>query len=656
MVELSSLDVRALALELRSLEDAYIDKVYQTRADEFVLKLRHPEHGPAHLLLRSGSFAARAREAPETPDAPGSVAMKLRKHLASARIRRVDQHEFDRVLRFQLERGGTQLELVVELFGKGNVILAGPDARILFALREESFAHRQIKRGETLVLPPPRVNPVTMTRSQFESLAQASEKDVVRFLALDVALGGDLSEELVHRGGVDKSAKANTLEPLHLERLWTALRGLLEQPVRPSVATTVQGPHVESVPLEAPLFRDVQREPVATLSEAILRVADFEADRAEAKKEKPTAKLERTIQHQERGVAELELEAARWERRGHLLFAHYQTGARLLQKAKAAVEAQGWNEFSQHPKAKADEPESWRNQIVKVDAKRGRVVVKIEEEEVPLDPTASLEHNATTLYDEAKRIRAKFESAKIALAESKKRLDQELAVPAAKTKKATGPQPPRKRFWFEAHRWFWSSEGFLVVGGRDAAGNEKLVKRHLSAGDRYVHADFHGAPSVVVKCEGRKPGEATMREACQFGATYSRAFAQFAAADAYWVLPEQVSKQAESGEFVPRGAFIIRGTRNYVPKLKLEVDLGILRLDSQGRPREDEAPHARLVGGPPAAMALYARRRARIERGDIKPTEAAKQVAPLFGVSVDEVVAALPAGTVRIVSLPEGAP
>lgn len=647
MVELSSLDVRLLALELRALEDGFVDKVYETRPGEFALKVRHPREGPTHLILRPGAFVARAAEPPEAPETPTTVAMTLRKLLTGARLRRIDQHEFDRVLRVALERRGEPIELVVELFGKGNLIVAGPDGTILFALRTETFAHRTIRRGEKLVFPPPRVNPLTLPRTKFEDLAQASEKDTVRFLALDLSLGGDLAEETVHRAGVSKARKANELDEEDLERLWAALRSLLEGPAQPAVASTTKGTQIQGVALQAPVFRDAEREATANLSEAILRVAA--ADNVEKPKaDEEAARLERQIVHQERGVAELGVEADRWERRGHLLFANYTTAANVLQKAKATIEATSWGAFAERIKARTDEADAWTRSLASVDPKRARIVLRLEEEELPLDPFGSLEQNATVLYDESKRVRAKQESAKAALADARKRLAERKSAPQAAAPKKAAARAPAKRFWFDALRWFYSSEGFLVVAGRDAAGNEKLVKRHLGQGDRYCHADVQGAASVVVKSQGKVPGEATMKEACQFAATHSKAFAQFAAADAYWVHPEQVSKTAESGEYVPKGAFVVRGTRHYFPKMKLELALGILRLDGQGRPGAKDAPHARLVAAPPDALRAYTERVALIERGDQKPTDAAKELAPLFGVSLDEVVAALPAGTVRV--------
>ena len=40
---------------------------------------------------------------------------------------------------------------------------------------------------------------------------------------------------------------------------------------------------------------------------------------------------------------------------------------------------------------------------------------------------------------------------------------------------------------------------YLVLAGRDQQQNERLVKYHLRPGDLFVHADLHGAATVVIK-------------------------------------------------------------------------------------------------------------------------------------------------------------
>src|SRR5207247_1607612 len=99
-----------------------------------------------------------------------------------------------------------------------------------------------------------------------------------------------------------------------------------------------------------------------------------------------------------------------------------------------------------------------------------------------LRPEETLERNANLVYEEAKRAKQKIESAEAAVAETRRRLGRHegprRAAPAAR-------KSPERRFWFEGFRWCYTSQGLLVVGGRDAASNEKLVKKHLNQGDLY---------------------------------------------------------------------------------------------------------------------------------------------------------------------------
>jgi hypothetical protein len=152
----------------------------------------------------------------------------------------------------------------------------------------------------------------------------------------------------------------------------------------------------------------------------------------------------------------------------------------------------------------------------------------------------------------------------------------------------------RPKKWFEKFRWFVSSDGFLVVAGRDATTNEVLVTKHMGDGDIVFHADIVGAPFVLVKTEVKEPGERCLHEAGEFAAAFSRAWREgFGSVDVYWVKPEQLSKGGPSGESVGHGAFVVRGQRNWIRGLKLVLAIGIV-VDANGT--------IQFVGGPVDAV------------------------------------------------------
>jgi hypothetical protein len=192
----------------------------------------------------------------------------------------------------------------------------------------------------------------------------------------------------------------------------------------------------------------------------------------------------------------------------------------------------------------------------------------------------------------------------------------------------------RKREWYEKFHWCLSSEGYLILGGRDTRSNELLVKKYMEPNDVYVHADIQGAPSVIVK-NGQKASESTMEEAAQFAAAYSSAWNHFGSLECYWVNPEQVTKSPPSGEYLTPGAFFIAGSKNFV-KVDLGIVVGVY---------EDK-----VMGGPESAVKAHSKAYVVIGFGDEKKERLAKQIEKILDYpDLDEIIRALP-GKGRILS------
>jgi hypothetical protein len=165
-----------------------------------------------------------------------------------------------------------------------------------------------------------------------------------------------------------------------------------------------------------------------------------------------------------------------------------------------------------------------------------------------------------------------------------------------------------------------------------------LVKKHLGDRERYVHADLHGAPSIVLK-EGAEATEQEMREVCQFALCHSKAWnAGGAEGTAYWVLPDQVSKRPEAGEFVPRGAFIVRGKRNYLYHLPLEMVVAEVLIEGSRK----------VMCAPRESMTGRAGRWAVIVPGKTPRGKASASLARAFQVPEEEISRILPPGDLEI--------
>jgi hypothetical protein len=169
----------------------------------------------------------------------------------------------------------------------------------------------------------------------------------------------------------------------------------------------------------------------------------------------------------------------------------------------------------------------------------------------------------------------------------------------------TGLVRTRKKKWYEKFHWFFTSDQFLVVAGRDASANEVLVKRYLEKNDLFFHADVKGAPVCVVKNpEGGSIPDTTISEAATFAGCYSRAW-RFGWGDMaiYYVNPEQVTKSPPSGEFLPKGSFFVTGKKSTIPSTFLKLAIGVqFEVIPKEAEEEEDQLIAYVIGGPESAI------------------------------------------------------
>lgn len=118
---------------------------------------------------------------------------------------------------------------------------------------------------------------------------------------------------------------------------------------------------------------------------------------------------------------------------------------------------------------------------------------------VDIDIDLSAYSNATKYFDKKKQAAKKQQKTLESSAKALKSAQKKTKEVLKQVELTTNIARARKSYWFEKFFWFISSENYLVIGGRDAMQNEMIVKKYLGKGDIYVHADLHGASSVVIK-------------------------------------------------------------------------------------------------------------------------------------------------------------
>jgi predicted ribosome quality control (RQC) complex YloA/Tae2 family protein len=616
-ISTSSIDLRVLVVEWQGLVGGHLDKIYQ-REDELIFRINVPGRGKVELYSKAGRWLC-FHEVEDKPETPPPFAQTLRRLLDNARVLTVEQRGFDRIAVFHVERGPERIDIVFEVFSKGNIVVVR-DGTIIAAQFPQKFKDRNVQIGEPYVYPTPAIDPLELDRSGFGQTLRATKGQLVRVLATALNLGGTYAEEVCLRAAVDKETRIKDLQEAQIDSLYTALNNLafaIEQERRPAVILE-KGRAIDATPIELEQYREMERRELPTFNEALSHFLTIAEPQLEIRDD-VAAKFERRIAQQQETLQNLREEAMLLEAQAVFLYGHYAVLDELL---KAIREGR---------------PPTEQGQIKAIDRKAHTITLAVGDfDAITLDYDKDVTANAQAFYDRRKEAQLKAQRVEEAIAKTREGME------AARAKAVKAAKKPRikatKAMWFEAYRWTLSSDGFLILGGRDARTNDQLVKKHLKDGDRYAHADVHGAPSTVIK-DGAKAPESTLREACEFALAYSKAWsAGLASGSAFWVLPEQVSKQAESGEFLPRGAFVIRGKRNYVHDLPVRLAIG--EVDIEG--------HRKIMGGPVSAVAGRSKKYVVLAPGKEDRDDVAKRLAVSFAVPIEEIVRAMPPGKVQV--------
>lgn len=234
------------------------------------------------------------------------------------------------------------------------------------------------------------------------------------------------------------------------------------------------------------------------------------------------------------------------------------------------------------PSDSEDEVETSKNKKKKNKAGKRQDAGKPIEKRLTVDIDLALSgwSNARKYYDQKKTAAVKEEKTAQAATKALKGAQYKIEADLRKGLKQEKQllRPVRHQHWFEKFIFFISSDGYLVIGGKDAQQSEIIYKRYLKKGDVYVHADLNGAATVVIKntlgSDAPIP-PSTLSQAGNMSVATSVAWDSKAVMSAWWVNADQVSKMAH-GEYLTAGNFNINGKKNFLPPAQLLLGFAVM--------------------------------------------------------------------------------
>ncbi|MDP7202872.1 MAG: ribosome rescue protein RqcH [Candidatus Poseidoniaceae archaeon] len=698
--QMSGFDLRRMSLELQAQVGGWMKKAYQPHHEQVVLRINPKEGSQQDLVIVRGKRIYLSSRDRPMPAQPSPFAMLLRKHLGNARLEKVEQHGFDRILVLSFNSRGGPRHLVIECFRDGNIILTDESHTIIQPLTHATYAGRTLKRGEPYRFPPEASDPHELNEAKMGELLSNSERDLVRTLAGQANLGRVYARAICADSGIDETTAANEVgsKPTKVAKICESLTKMLNELSSEHLSWLIleEGSEkeyediepgdsinrdiflsekvVEATPILLPEHQGLTTIEMPSMTAAADAWKGAHDAMALARRETEQTsvsvrggligtkaeRMERRLEQQEKALESFDSEVERMQTLGHAITDAWMHVDGILVQTREAVERVGWDEVSaQLDKTKwlkSCDPARRTLEMVLPDhmnSARGPVV------EVYLDDT--VHQNAQRWFEKARKQKEKSVGARQALIATRKELEKARKVEKAIEEggKVAGIRRSR-RLWFENHRWTILDGNHLMVAGRDAKGNDMLVKKHLRSDDRYVHADLHGAASGIMKMKAgfindehppsnlpegvpafrlvddigiEEFSEEAQTQAASLALAWSRAWnAGRAGGAVFWVKPGQVSKSAETGEFVGKGSFVIRGKRNWMRDVPLELALGLVCINTVPL----------LMCGTVNGVSAICQRWAIIRPGREKKEMLANRIAKATGLTTDDVLPVIP--------------
>jgi len=574
-MELSGIELRYLVNEIRNtvIKGYYVSNITAITKDSFLFKLHHSTEPDIILMVSTkGLWITRLKFKQIEENVLISI---IKTELERAKLESVEQINSERIItiKFKLMDGKTRI-MVGEFFGQGNIILCDESMQILAILNPIEVRHRTLKAGFRYVHPPVRgIDVFTISVEQLRAMRSAAEKDldILRWIGRNISLPKKFVEEIARKAGI-ANKKVAQLSDDDLEKMYNTIKILVTDVSsgknhEPIIILGTDGKPQDALPI---ITDDATKLPVKRVDSymdavdgALTRdILDLGRNMQTIEMGKQIAILEHDLEEQNKAKEKVISKS----------FVIRNLANQLMNLSNRGVDSFNDDLIKQ---LLATNSASTINE-------KGMNFLEVVNERVSIGYN-NLPKVASLLYSRAKEMErgsASIEEAKAMLLTQidKLRNQKDLIHSRIVIKQHVSKE------WYERYHWFITSDGLLAVGGRDSSSNSALVRKHLTEQDIVFHAEIYGSPFFILKnSAGIGEIEKSLHQVAQATVSFSRGWKDgLSSADAYWVKADQIKKGAPTGQFLPKGSFVIEGKRNYIKGVEIRLALGIIQKTNNG--------------------------------------------------------------------------
>ena len=614
-LKFSNFDVCVITKELNNLlSGGTIVNVYEIE-DLLILKILTALNKKVNLIVKDDSRVNLTSYKYPIPKYPTQFIMGLRKFLKNRKIKSVSQYNFDRILIFELTSyEELSQKFIIELFNKGNFLFVDENNTVKIAKSYKKFKDRDVLPNKRYEFPKSRgVGFLSIKKSEFLDLISDTNEQLVRFLANNIGVSGLYSEEICNRSGLDKSTELNSLTLDQKEFIFLSIKELRNQllfgEINANIVYDKEGQQISVFPLDLKLFESYNKKYFDTFNQAVDEFySKLDAELLKQPQDQDIKnKIEaqkRILKSQEQYIEELKQKKEQSYRYGDLIYANFNTLEKLFGViSNAKIKGYSIYEINDTLTEAKKENLNGSELFERIDTQKGEIVIKIDDNDIILKLNKSVGENANRIYSKGKKAEQKIEGTLEAIKNTNEKIKKLEKSMVSLEEQVQALIKKRKRAWYEKFHWFISSDDYLVIGGRDASSNESIFKKYIDPDDLVFHTNYPGSPLAVIKNPNIKDvPETTLKETADFVASYSSAWKEdWGYIDVFFVNPDQVSKTPPSGEYLPKGSFMISGRKNIIKDAKTELAVGLELIESNDE-LEKTVYHLKIICGPPNAI------------------------------------------------------
>ena len=628
---LSGIEIKYLINEIsKRTAGYYVSNIYGITKDGLLFKLHHPEK--QDILLMFSTFGLWISSVKINQIEQNKLLKRFRNDLLRLKLNKIEQLGDERVAYLTFSGFDKEFVLVGEFFGDGNILLCNKEMKILALLHSIDVRHRKLRVGLPYIAPPQKGHNIfDITEKEIEEI-KTSSIPAANWIGRTLGLPKRFVEEIFHMSNVDSKTKGTELVDDDIKQIYESTMLLVNK--------IVKGQHNPII---------IHDEKTSDISPVKLGDVKNYSEVSSFMEGLDTVFTENIV------IAGKTIQSSSVTKKIHDLETKLEEQSKAINQVKEtskaiAVVAKSISDMISQGITSIEDPNAIKilskhnSQLIK---EKGVPILRINDEKIKINLKSSLPAIASILFNESKKQSAAISSIQKLMEKTEKDITK-LRTQVKDVEESVTFLEVRKKNWFERYRWFYTSDGLLAIGGRDASSNSAIIRKHLENSDKVFHAEVFGSPFFILKNSQELPF-ASLNEVAHATVCFSRAWREaMYGMSAYWINPEQIKKSAPSGQYLPRGSFTIDGKRNFIKIPSLKLAVGLLKKDESYL----------LTCGPTKPIKENCLCYSIIEPGGLEMTDAAKKIRNEFlkmkesvvkTMSIDDFTRILPAGKSHVV-------